>query len=68
MKIIRAVERFVEAAIVNKIKKIEGNNIVDSDANALNSVLTEYKGNRVKLDGEMIKVLEKELGDFDINF
>jgi len=50
-----------------KIKKIEGNKIVDSDANELNSTLAKYKGSRVKIDSEMLKMLKRELGDYDIN-
>jgi len=51
----------------DKIKKIEGNKMMDSDPNEFNEVLSKYKGHRVKIDAEMMKVLEKELGKFDIN-
>jgi len=48
------------------VKKIEGNKITDSDANELNQVLANYKGGRVVLDAELLKVLKKEFGKFDV--
>ena len=51
----------------DKIKKIEAGKIKDSDANEFNEVLSKYKGSRIKIDVEMMKVLEKEIGNFDIN-
>lgn len=51
----------------NKVKKIEGDKIRDSDVNELNEVLSKYKGHRVRISGEIMKVLKKELGEFDIN-
>jgi len=50
----------------DKIKKITSK-IEDSDVNELNKALAEYKGRRVKIDKKMINLLEKELGEFDIN-
>jgi len=40
---------------------------MDSDANEMNSVVSKYKGGRVVLDGEVMKVLKKELGEFDLS-
>jgi uncharacterized protein (UPF0332 family) len=56
------------AFLVNKdkIKKIEGNDVLDSDANEFNDTLSKYKGNRVVIDDQMLKILGKELGKFDI--
>jgi len=51
----------------NKVRKIEGTSIKDSDVNELNTVLSKYKEHRIKIDNEMLKVLKKELGDYDIN-
>ena len=51
----------------DKIKKIEGNKMMDSDPNEFNQILTNYRGNRITINAEMIQVLEKELGKFDIN-
>ncbi len=50
----------------DKIKKIT-NKVEDSDVNELNSVLANYKGRRVKIDNKLLKLLKKELGEFDIN-
>ncbi|GAF70928.1 unnamed protein product, partial [marine sediment metagenome] len=50
----------------DKIKKIT-NKIEDSDANELNKVLSEYKGHRVRIEGKILKLLKKELGEFDIS-
>jgi len=50
----------------NKVQKIEGTKIVDSDSNEFNETLAKHKGSRIQLSKEMIKVLKKELGDFDI--
>ena len=52
--------------VENKIRKIT-DRIEESDTNELNSVLASYKGNRVRIDSEMMALLKKELGDFDIN-
>jgi len=49
-----------------KVQKIEGSKVMDSDANEMNSVVSKYKGGRVVLDGEVMKVLKKELGEFDL--
>jgi hypothetical protein len=50
----------------DKIKKIT-DKIEDSDVNELNSALANYKGHRIKIDKKMINLLEKEIGEFDIN-
>jgi hypothetical protein len=50
----------------NKIQKIT-DKIENSDMNELNKVLSEYKGHRVKIDNNLMNLLKKELGDFDIN-
>jgi len=50
----------------NKIQKIEGDKLLDTDSNEFNQTLTKHKGKRVQLSKEAIKVLERELGDFDI--
>lgn len=49
------------------IKKIEGEKITNSDANELNSILISYKGGRIVLDKELIKILKKELGEFSVS-
>jgi hypothetical protein len=49
----------------NEIRKIT-NKVEKSNANELNEILSKYKEHRVKIDAEMIKLLEKELGKFDI--
>ena len=49
-----------------KIKKIEGNKIEDSDANEFNQILANYKGSRIVLDAKVMKLLKKELGEFDV--
>jgi len=51
-----------------KIKKIVNGKLVDSDVNALNVVLSKFKGGAVGLDSEMIKILEKELGKIEVCF
>jgi len=48
------------------IKKI-ANKIEDSNSNEFNNVISEFKGHRITIDAEMMKLLEKELGKFDIN-
>tara|TARA_Y100000034_G_scaffold39521_1_gene48767 strand:- start:689 stop:2530 length:1842 start_codon:yes stop_codon:yes gene_type:complete len=49
----------------DKIKKITSK-VEESDANEFNNVLSNYNGKRVKIDAKVIKLLEKELGKFDI--
>jgi len=49
-----------------EIKKIT-DKIEKSDINEMDSVLANYKGNKTKIDSDIIKILEKELGNFDIN-
>jgi len=51
----------------NKVKKIEGSKVIETDANELNKKLANYKAHRVKIDTEVLKALKKELGDYDIN-
>jgi len=51
----------------NKVRKIVSGKIVESDVNELNNVLSKYRGHRVKIDGKIMKVLKKELGEFDIS-
>ena len=51
----------------NSIKKIEGDKIKDSDMNELNLVLSKFKGGRINIDANVLKALEKEFGEFDIN-
>lgn len=50
----------------DKIRKIEGDKLINTDSNEFNETLTKYKGKKVQLSKEAIKVLERELGDFDI--
>ncbi|MAG01742.1 hypothetical protein CMI42_00225 [Candidatus Pacearchaeota archaeon] len=50
------------------VKKIEGGKIMNSDVNEMNKILSTYKGGRVVLQDEVLKALEKELGDFDVSF
>src|SRR3989344_827657 len=49
------------------VRKIIGENIVASDANELNNVLSEYKGGRVVISKEILHTLEKEFGEFEIS-
>jgi len=51
----------------DKVKKIEGGKIMDSDANEMNDILSKYRGGRVTMDGDVMKALEKELGEFEVN-
>jgi len=51
----------------NKVKKIEGKTIKDSDANELNKSLSTHKGGRVKIDNDLIDVLKKEFGEYEIH-
>jgi predicted nucleotidyltransferase/uncharacterized protein (UPF0332 family) len=48
-----------------EIKKIT-DKIEKSDVNELNEVLANYKGHRIILDAKVMKLLKKELGEFDI--
>ena len=50
----------------DKIKKIT-NKVEESNSNEFNETIASNKGHRIKMDAEMIKLLEKELGKFDIN-
>jgi uncharacterized protein (UPF0332 family) len=50
----------------DKIKKIT-DKIEDSNANEMNDVVADYKGNKVQVDTDMINLLKKELGEFSIN-
>ncbi len=50
-----------------KILKIEGSKIKESDTNELNEVLASYKGGRVVISNELMKTLKKELGEFEIS-
>ncbi|MEN9626351.1 MAG: hypothetical protein RL557_679 [archaeon] len=49
------------------IKKIDGEKIMNSDANELNQTLANHKGGRIKIEPELLKILEKELGQFEIH-
>jgi len=49
------------------VKKVEGGKVIDSDANEMNGVLANYRGGRVVLDAEVMKVLEEKLGKFDVS-
>jgi predicted nucleotidyltransferase/uncharacterized protein (UPF0332 family) len=51
----------------NKIQKIEENKITESNANEFNETLAKHKGTRIQLSHEIMKLLKKELGDFDIS-
>ena len=50
-----------------EVKKIEGGKIADSDNNEMNGVLASYKGGRVVLSEEVMKVLKKKFGVFDVS-
>jgi len=52
----------------DKIKKIAGGELVDSDANELNKVLSKFKGDKIDLSSKMLEGLKKELGNFEIGF
>ncbi len=49
-----------------KIQKIT-TKIEESNVNELNKTLADYKGRRVVLDAKIMKLLKKELGEFDIS-
>lgn len=49
-----------------KILKVENGKLVESNSNEMNNVLTSYSGGRVAIDNEVMKVLRKEIGDFEI--
>ena len=51
----------------NKISKIEGGKMMDSDVNELNNTLANYKGGRVVIDDKVMKALKKEFGAFSIS-
>jgi hypothetical protein len=53
--------------IESKIKKIT-DKIEDSTANEMNRALADYKGQKMKLDNQMLNLLKAELGEFDISF
>jgi predicted nucleotidyltransferase len=50
----------------NKVKKIT-DKVEDSDMNEFNKAMSEYKGHSVKVNADMLSLLKKELGEFDIN-
>ncbi len=50
-----------------EVKKIEGGEIMNSDMNEMNEVLSKYKGSRVVLDGEIMNALKKEFGEFGVS-
>jgi len=50
-----------------KVQKIEGGKVMDSDVNELNTTLANYKGGRVVLDNETMNALKKELGEYSIS-
>jgi len=47
------------------IKKIT-NKIEESDINELNQTLSNFKGQRIIIDAKLMKLLKKELGDYDL--
>jgi len=47
------------------VKKIT-DKIEESDINELNQTLANFRGQRIVIDAKVIKLLKKELGDFDI--
>lgn len=49
------------------IHKIEGEKFLKTDVNELNEVLSNYRGGRIIISDELIKVLKKEIGDFNIS-
>ncbi|MEK6914232.1 MAG: nucleotidyltransferase domain-containing protein [Nanoarchaeota archaeon] len=49
------------------VSKIENGKFIKSDVNEFNGVLSNYRGGRVVIDDEVIKILRKELGDFSIS-
>ena len=49
------------------VNKIEGGKFISSNVNELNGILSNYRGGRVVIGDEIIKVLKKEMGDFDIS-
>ena len=53
--------------IGDKVSKIEGGKLMDSDNNELNNILASYKGGRIVLDDEVMKALKKEYGSFSVS-
>jgi len=52
----------------DKIRKIEGGKLLDSDANEFNKTLSEFKGQKANLDSKLLAILKKELGAFEVVF
>lgn len=50
-----------------KVLKIEGENIIDSNSNEFNKALQDSKGHRTRITAEQMKILKKLYGDFDIS-
>jgi len=50
-----------------KVQKIEGGKVMDSDVNELNNILANYKGGRIVLDNETMNALKKELGEYSVS-
>ena len=52
----------------DKIKKINKNKIEDSTSEEFNKILTQNKKTKSEISKKILKILEKEFGEFDINF
>ena len=52
----------------DKIQKITKNKIEDSTSEEFNKILTQNKKAKSEISKEILKILEKEFGEFDINF
>ncbi|MBT4166427.1 nucleotidyltransferase domain-containing protein [archaeon] len=52
----------------DKVRKVEGKKLVEGTQNEFNQVIANHKGVKGRLSGELLGVLEDELGEFDISF
>ena len=49
------------------VRKIEGGKIYESSPNEMNKTMSTYKGGRIMMSHELLDILKKELGEFEIN-
>jgi predicted nucleotidyltransferase/uncharacterized protein (UPF0332 family) len=54
-------------ACEGKVKKFDKEKFVDSTVDEMDKVLTNYKGNRVKIDNNILEALKKEFGNFEVS-
>jgi predicted nucleotidyltransferase len=51
----------------DNIRKVEGLKLVDCGMNEFNQTIANHRGVNARLSGELLKVLRKELGEFDVS-